>query len=107
MKKLVKESLNKSKFLKTLQENEEEIKDFIRNYYNCFIDEDETFDDIQFQYSSNDTELLTEVGEEFFGDVETFDNLSEEEYAAFFKLDDEVINEPEMEVVKRYLDEIY
>jgi len=104
MKKLIKESIKMSKFLKTLQENEEEIKDFIRDYYNRFIDDDEVFDDVQFEYSSNDTELLTEVGEEFFGDAEIFDDLSQEEYDAFFKLDDEVINEPGMEVIKEYFD---
>jgi len=98
-----------SEFLEILNLHKEEIKDFIRDYYNRFIDIDEdgneTFDDIQFEYSSNDTELLTEIGEEFFGNDETFNDLSEEEYGAFFKLDDEVINEPEMEVVKKYLDE--
>jgi hypothetical protein len=96
-----------SKILEILNEKEDEIKDAIRTYFERFIDEEEdTFDDIQFEYSSNDGELLVEIGEEFFdGDVEALDDCDGEEYDKFFGMVDDVIEEEGMELVKKHYED--
>lgn len=84
-------------------EKEGEIRKAIYDYYINFINEDGSFDEINHERSAFEGELMSDIGEELFGNWEYFDE--NELFDEFFELVDKVIEEEEdLEIVKKYFE---